>query len=81
MSKTTAIYLNSFPKKTYRVNFLKSYFKSPATRVSGSPTIGSHEKNNITGPYFLKLLLAFSVSLSENLITLEKIVLLPLVPI
>jgi hypothetical protein len=48
------IYLDNFAIVTKITNFLKSYFKIPATKVIGSPIIGNHEKRIVINPYLSK---------------------------
>ena len=53
-SKMIKKYLENFATITKIRNFLKSYFKIPATKVIGSPTIGNQEKRIEKAPYLSK---------------------------
>ena len=60
------MYLTPFAIKTITTNFFKSYFKTPATNVIGSPMIGIHESSKEKAPYFSNVFVIKTMLPLEN---------------
>lgn len=59
-------YRNAFPVVTSMTKGMIGVLRTPATKVMGSPIIGTHENNKDHLPYLLKYSDALSIWASEN---------------